>query len=230
MKRIICVLMFFPVLAVAQVSMSITPLEIISPGDDQVFMRLEFESHESVRIEECTIAFEDDHIFDFVDRLALHQDGSLLPVLSHASEFLYNPWLHYPSVYVGIGEDTTVSLDYVIDMYQYYPYDLDVSITCIIDYYTDPSTPDTVIGPMQSISNVVLDVSEKDFRNVLSVENISGGLSINVAVRFCEPFLLVDATGRVVEVLYTSKDVYVLPGVYALYGSEFGFVGKYAVH
>lgn len=228
MKRI-CILLLLPVQVFAQVSMNVTPFDINSPADEQMFMRLGFESHEPVRINECTIEFEDDYIFDFADCLALHQDGNPLPVLSHASEFLYNPWLHYPSVYVGLGEDTTVSLDYVIDMYQYYPYDLDVSITCVIDYYADSNTPDTVIGPMQSISNVVLDVAGKDFSDVLSVKNISGGLSINVAVRFCEPFLLVDATGRVVEVLYTSKEVYVLPGVYALYGSEFGFVGKYVV-
>jgi hypothetical protein len=63
MKRIF-ILLFFPVQLFAQVSMSVESFEISSPADNQLFMQLEFQSHEPVRINECTIEFEDDYIFE----------------------------------------------------------------------------------------------------------------------------------------------------------------------
>ena len=160
MKKL-CVLLFFSVQLFAQTSMNVESFEINSPGEDQLFMRLEFLSHEPARIEECTIEFEDDRIFDFVDRLALHQDSSVLPVLSHASEFLFNPWTHYPGVYVGLAEDTTVVLDYKIDLYRYYSNFLHGTIECRLNYYGDPSAPDTIIGPIDFSSSSVLSVIEQ---------------------------------------------------------------------
>ena len=200
MKRI-CILLLFPVHVFAQVSMNVTPFEIISPGNDQIFLRLEFESHEPVQIEECTIDFQDSRIFDFVDRLALHQDGDPLPVLSHASEFLYNPWLHYPSVYVGIGEDTTVTLDYVLDTYQHYPNVLQTSITCRVNYYANPQVADTIIGPVQISSNVALSIcGDYEIPNVLNksvyVTDIQGRVITNFNKERPGVYVVVSQYGR----------------------------------
>ncbi len=229
MKRIILVLLFFPVCAFAQVSMNVEAIDFVSPGDNQSFMHVEFISHQPVRIDECTIDFENDRIFDFVDRLTLYQDDELLPVLSHASEWLYNPWTHYPSVYVGIGNDTVTIFDYKIDTYRHYSQDLNVSITCVVDYYTDPSTSDTTIGPIEISSIVILDVQSYDINDVLKVSHNFHGLDIQINTRFCEPILVTNVLGEVVAYVYDSCVVSLNPGSYVLYSETCGYIGKYIV-
>jgi len=228
MKRIF-ILLLFPVCAFAQVSMNVEPVDLVSPGDDKSFLRVEFTSHEPVRIEECTIEFYDDRIFDFVDRFALYKDSIALPVLSNASTSLFNPWEHYPGVYVGIGSDTLVSLDYRIDTYRHYSRDLDIQFSCRINYYTDPGRPDTVIGPVTVSSNTVLSVEDDYREDIFNVRNIPYGLDIHINTRLCDPVYIVDISGKVVDYVYISRRVYLKPGLYILSAGTQKYIGTYIV-
>ncbi|MBP6925572.1 MAG: hypothetical protein KBC22_00730 [Candidatus Pacebacteria bacterium] len=227
MKRII--FMFFPVLASAQVSMQVTPLEIVSPGDNQSFMEVAFTSHVPVRIDQCTIEFADDWIFDYVDHLVVYQDTIELPVLSAASEFLFNPWEHYPSIYVGIGNDTSITLDYRLDTYQYYAQDVELQFSCLVHYYTDPNIPDTTCGPVNVSSGVVLGIDDGDADQAMTVRCVPGGLDITIDTRLCEPVLIVDMSGKVLEYLYSSRTVYLAPGMYVVCNESKEYVGTYMV-
>jgi len=228
MKRIFTLLLF-PVSVFAQVSISVEPVLFVSPGNDQTFLRVEFTSNDPVRIEECTIDFTNDRIFDFVDRLSLWKDDNVLPVLSHASEFLFNPWTHYPSVYVGIGDDTVTVFDYKIDMYRHYSNSLQSSISCRVNYYAEPNVLDTILGPIEVSSSTVLDVLNGSVEDVISVKNIPGGLSIDINARFCEPFIIRDMTGNMIHILYESEDFYVPQGVYIVSSLGCEYEQKYIV-
>lgn len=228
MKRII-ILLFFPVCTLAQVSMTADPVDFISPGDNQLFLSVEFISHEPVRIDECTIEFDDDFVFDFVDRLYLYQDDAESLVLSDAAEFLTNPWVNHPSAYVGIDSDTSIILNYHLDSYQHYANNFDLQFSCRLNYYSDVNMLDTVIGPVNISSEIILEIENKIPVDILKVINIKSGLFLDIKVRLCEPINIISTSGVVLKKVYKSEKINLESGIYILHSEIYGYIGTYVV-
>jgi hypothetical protein len=233
MKKVLVALIVVPGLACAQVHGDmLTVDDLVTPTEQGTLAALRIVSHESVRIEECTLSFSHDNFLQEIERLYLFVDDDTLSTLSFSNEALFSPLVHFPSCYVGMLDDTVREMRYVVDITGLYEGVIETQITCRINFYMNENHPDTTVGPFVFSQDVAVSVSSySEERPPVTVLGIQGGLSIGMESSR-GLVMLYDMTGKSMARVSESCILLLGAGIYVAIYQEQGqwsYLGRYIV-